>query len=337
MLPNGERLLLTEQYSLYRLNFDYYIGIFQKRLTMNYIPRYIKLNETGELHKRIHLLNDILRKCTLCPRQCRVNRLKGEIGFCQAGEKLMISSVFPHFGEEEPLVGKSGSGTIFLTHCNLQCIFCQNYDISHQGHGKPSSSQQLAFYMHSLQEKGCHNINFVTPTHYLPQIIASLPHAVDLGLHVPLVYNCGGYESLEMITLLDGIIDIYMPDIKFADSEVAEKYAKAPDYPAVVKKVLREMHRQVGDLQISEKGLAEKGLLIRHLVMPEGLAGTHELMHFITTEISPHSYVNVMSQFRPQYKAYNYPELNRAITYQEYSNAIVSAISEGLHRGFPHS
>jgi putative pyruvate formate lyase activating enzyme len=302
---------------------------------MNYIPRYITLNETGELQKRIHTLNDILRECTLCPRQCGVNRTKGERGFCRAGEKLMISSSLPHFGEEAPLVGNRGSGTIFLTHCNLQCIFCQNYDISHLGQGAPFSAEQLAWHMYSLQQRGCHNINFVTPTHYLPQIIAAIPYAVNLGLHIPLVYNCGGYESLEAITLLDGIIDIYMPDVKFSDSTVSEKYAHAPDYPTVVKRVLQEMHRQAGDLQISAKGIAEKGLLIRHLIMPNGLAGTRELMHFIATEVSTHSYVNVMSQFRPEYETSSYPELNRAITHQEGREAIANAINEGLYRGVP--
>lgn len=302
---------------------------------MNYIPKYIKLHKTSDLQKRIHILNGILKNCILCSRQCSVNRLKGELGFCKAGKKLTISSVFPHFGEEPPLVGNKGSGTIFLTHCNLQCLFCQNYDISHLGHGETISSEQLAEYMHSLQKRGCHNINFVTPTHYLPQIIASLPHAIDLELHIPLVYNCGGYESPKIVHLLDGIIDIYMPDIKFADRKVAEKYAQAPDYPDVVKNVIKEMHRQVGDLQINKEGIAEKGLLIRHLVMPNGLAGTQKLMHFIATEISPHSYINVMSQYRPEYKAFDYPELSRVITHKEYREAINSAKNEGLYRGFP--
>jgi len=302
---------------------------------MNYVPQYIKLHKTSELKKKVYLLNDILKNCRLCPRQCGVNRLNGEVGFCKAGEKLMISSVFPHFGEEPPLVGNRGSGTIFLTHCNLKCIFCQNYDISHLGHGKTISSEQLAEYMYSLQKRGCHNINFVTPTHYLPQIMSALPYAVDLGLTIPLVYNCGGYETFEAIHLLDGIIDIYMPDVKFARREVAEKYTQAPDYPEVVKEALKEMHRQVGDLQINAEGIAERGLLIRYLVMPNGLADSRELMHFIATEISPHSYVNVMNQYRPEYKASDYPEISRGITHQEYGKAVESAKDEGLYRGFP--
>jgi putative pyruvate formate lyase activating enzyme len=302
---------------------------------MNCVPHYTKLHKTSELKKKVYLLNDILKNCRLCPRQCGVNRLNGEVGFCKAGEKLMISSAFPHFGEEPPLVGNRGSGTIFLTHCNLKCIFCQNYDISHLGHGKTISSEQLAEYMYSLQKRGCHNINFVTPTHYLPQIMAALSYAIDLGLTIPLVYNCGGYETFEAIHLLDGIIDIYMPDVKFARKEVAEKYTQAPDYPEVVKKALKEMHRQVGDLQINAEGIAERGLLIRYLVMPNGLADSRELMHFIATEISPHSYVNVMNQYRPEHKASDYPEISRGITHQEYSEAVESAKDEGLYRGFP--
>ncbi len=302
---------------------------------MSSLPSYISLHNTGELQKRISALADMLTQCRLCPRYCKVNRLQGELGFCRASDKLMLSSAFAHFGEEAPLVGSMGSGTIFLTHCNLRCIFCQNHDISHRGQGEALTAQQMAAYMVALQQRGCHNINFVTPTHYVPQIIAALPYAIDRGLHISLVYNCGGYESLEVVKLLDGIIDIYMPDVKWADSAVAEKYAQAPDYPAVVKEVLKEMHRQVGDLQISKAGVAERGLLIRHLVMPEGLAGTREMMHYIATEISPHSYVNIMSQYRPEYRAGEFPELNRRITHAEYREAIDWAREEGLYQGFP--
>ena len=301
---------------------------------MDYIPPYIDLYKTGILQKRISLLSDSLARCELCPRGCQVNRLQGEPGFCRAGAQLMISSAFPHFGEEAPLVGSNGSGTIFFTHCNLRCIFCQNYDISHQGSGETVSSEQLARYMFALQERGCHNINFVTPTHYLPQIMASLPYAIDLGLHIPLVYNCGGYESLEVIKLLEGVIDIYMPDVKFADRRVAEKYTDAPDYPEVVKNILHEMYRQVGDLTTNEWGIAERGLLIRHLVMPQGLAGTRDIMHLIASEISPDSYVNIMNQYRPEYKSCNFPELNRCISLREYREAITCARTEGLSRGF---
>jgi putative pyruvate formate lyase activating enzyme len=302
---------------------------------MSHIPSYINLHKTGDLQKRISVLTDMLKECRLCPRACKVNRLQGELGFCRAGDTLILSSAFAHFGEEAPLVGSMGSGTIFLTHCNLRCVFCQNHDISHRGQGEAVTAQQMAAHMVALQQRRCHNINFVTPTHYVPQIIAALPYAIDRGLHIALVYNCGGYESLEVIKLLDGIIDIYMPDVKWADSAVAEKYAQAPDYPAVVKEVLKEMHRQVGDLKISKAGVAERGLLIRHLVMPEGLAGTRKLMHYIATEISPHSYVNIMSQYRPEYRAGEFPELNRGITHREYHEAIDCAREEGLYRDFP--
>ncbi|MFB0506954.1 MAG: radical SAM protein [Thermodesulfobacteriota bacterium] len=246
----------------------------------------------------------------------------------------MVSSVFPHFGEEAPLVGYHGSGTIFLTHCNLRCVFCQNDDISHRGRGEKTSLSQMTNYMMRLQELGCHNINFVTPTHYVPQIVASLPKAIDLGLHLPLVYNCSGYESLEVIKLLDGIMDIYMPDAKYAGEEPAKRFSNAPDYPPVLKEVLKEMHRQVGDLHMNQNGIAERGLLIRHLVMPEDLAGTEDLMKFIAEEISRDSYVNIMQQYRPQYKSYDYPELRRRITYGEYLHAVKVAKNFGLHRGF---
>jgi putative pyruvate formate lyase activating enzyme len=246
----------------------------------------------------------------------------------------MVSSVSPHFGEEAPLVGYRGSGTIFLTHCNLRCVFCQNDDISHGGRGEITSSSQMASYMMRLKELGCHNINFVTPTHYTPQIVASLPEAIGLGLDLPLVYNCSGYESLEVIKLLDGIVDIYMPDAKYAGEEPAKRFSNAPDYPHVLKAVLKEMHRQVGDLQMDQNGIAQKGLLIRHLVMPSDLAGTEDLMEFIAREISQDSYVNIMQQYRPQHKSFDYPELRRRITYGEYLDAVKVARRFGLHRGF---
>ena len=303
-------------------------------LLMAYVPPYIALHERGELTTRIRSLNEILVECRLCPRRCGVNRLQEELGYCRAGSQLMISSVFPHFGEEAPLVGYRGSGTIFLTHCNLRCVFCQNYDISHLGRGEKTSSSQMASYMMRLQELGCHNINFVTPTHYVPQIVASLPQAIELGLQLPLVYNCSGYESLEVIKLLDGVIDIYMPDAKYAGEEPAKQFSNAPDYPTVLKEVLKEMHRQVGDLHMDENGIANRGLLIRHLVMPGNLGGTGDLMKFIAEELSPASYVNVMQQYRPEYKSRDYPELSRRITYGEYLDAVKTARRFGLHRGF---
>jgi putative pyruvate formate lyase activating enzyme len=301
---------------------------------MAFVAAYLRLHETGELINRIETLNQMLKSCTLCPRQCQVDRLNGETGYCRSGRDLVVSSVFPHYGEEPPLVGRGGSGTIFLTHCNLRCIFCQNYEISHLGGGERVSTDQMTGYMVRLQEIGCHNINFVTPTHYVPQIMAALPHAVESGLRVPLVYNCGGYESLEVIRRLDGVIDIYMPDVKFFSSEVARRLCKAPDYPEVVRSVLKEMHRQVGDLVMDARGIAQRGLLIRHLVMPHGLAGTEDVIRFIVQELSPHSYVNIMAQYRPVYQAMEFPDLNRPITMEEFQEALEIARRWGLYRGF---
>jgi len=297
-------------------------------------PTYVALHEKGELNKRITTLQEILTNCRLCPRVCEVNRLAGEQGYCRAGVEAMISSAFPHYGEEPPLMGSHGSGTIFLTHCNLRCVFCQNYDISHLGEGRSVSTSELAHYMIELQRRGCHNINFVTPTHYVPQIIAALPEAIESGLMIPLVYNCGGYESLEVIKLLDGIIDIYMPDAKFAREEDASRYCNAPDYPHVLQEVLLEIHRQVGDLLLDEGGVAYRGLLIRHLVMPHGVAGTKELIAFIAHRLSTDSYVNIMDQYRPLYRAGEFPEIARPISAREYREAIEIARNEGLHRGF---
>jgi putative pyruvate formate lyase activating enzyme len=246
----------------------------------------------------------------------------------------MVSSAFPHFGEEPPLVGYHGSGTIFLTHCNLRCIFCQNYDISHLGNGEPMTSSDMARVMVRLQEMGCHNINFVTPTHYAPQIVASLPEAIEKGLRLPIVYNCSGYESLEVIRLLEGVVDIYMPDAKYMDGRHSEELSNAPDYPEVLKAVLKEMHRQVGDLTADSKGIAERGLLIRHLVMPNRVASSEAVFRFIAEEISVHSYVNIMDQYRPEYRAHEYPDINRRITQKEYLEAIQWARRYQLYRGF---
>jgi putative pyruvate formate lyase activating enzyme len=301
---------------------------------MAFIPSYIGLYEKGELNQRIQLLKGFLKECQLCPRECRVNRLNGEIGYCGASSDLMVSSAFPHFGEEAPLVGYHGSGTIFLTHCNLRCVFCQNYDISHLGRGERITSSQMARTMVRLQEMGCHNINFVTPTHYAPQIVASLPEAIEMGLCLPIVYNCSGYESIEVIRLLDGVINIYMPDAKYMDEKFSKQLSNAPDYPEVIRKVLKEMHRQVGDLKTNSKGIAERGLLIRHLVMPGEVASSEAILKFIAEEISSHSYVNIMDQYRPEYRAYEYSEINRRITHKEYMEAIQLAKRFHLYRGF---
>lgn len=300
---------------------------------MTFIPGYIQLYETKNLQERIELLNKNLEECSLCPRECRVNRIKGEQGFCKSTSYAKISSVNPHFGEEPELVGRCGSGTIFFTNCNLGCVFCQNYDISHLGQGEEVSKEELAHTMLYLQKLGCHNINLVTPTHFVPQWVEALLLAIEKGLNIPIVYNCGGYENIETLKLLDGIVDIYMPDAKYADAEVSQRYSKAKDYPQVIKKVLLEMYRQVGDLQINDDGIATRGLLVRHLVLPYNLAGTRAIMEFIANEISKDTYVNIMAQYRPMYKAYDYPILSRRITREEYQEAIKLSKEAGLSRG----
>ncbi len=299
-------------------------------------PVYLETYERGELEERIEQLMAILNECNLCPRACGVNRNRGEKGYCKSDNQLVVSSVQPHYGEEDVLVGTYGSGTIFLTNCNLGCLYCQNYDISHLGYGQRMTEEELALSMLSLQKRGCHNINFVTPTHFTPQIVKALKIAIENGLHIPLVYNCGGYESKSTIELLDGIVDIYMPDIKYGDAEHAEKYSNAPDYFEVCKEAVKEMHRQVGDLIVDNRGIAVRGLLIRHLVLPNGLAGSAKVFEFVATELSKESYVNIMLQYRPMYKAYEYKELNRGLKMSEYKEALDSAKAWGLHRGFEY-
>jgi len=302
-------------------------------MSRKWVPRYLKMYESGELETKIERLYRILESCELCPRKCRVNRLEGERGVCGSGKELMVSSYGPHFGEEEPLVGTTGSGTIFLTKCNLLCVYCQNYEISHLGFGEIKSESQVADYMISLQKGGCHNINFVTPTHFAPQLITATKYAIERGLKLPLVWNCGGYENVNTIHLLDGIIDIYMPDIKYGDIEPAQKYSNAPDYFLVAKDVVKEMHRQVGDLEVDERGIARNGLLIRHLVLPNDCAGSEIVLKFIAKEISLNSYVNVMSQYRPSGRANQYKELRRSITDEEFEKVITLQKKLGLTRG----
>jgi len=294
-------------------------------------PLYLKTHKESKLKEKIKILKDMLSCCTLCPRKCKVNRLKGEKGFCHAGKEAKVSSAFAHFGEEACLVGSFGSGTIFFAHCNLRCVFCQNYEISHLEEGKLISKDELADCMLKLQSIGCHNINLVTPTHFVPQILEALEVAIEKGLSLPLVYNCGGYESEEVIEILEGVIDIYMPDAKFSSQVVSEKFCHAKDYFENLKKVLKIMHKQVGDLKI-EDGIAQRGLLIRHLVMPNDLSGTKEIMEFIAKEISLDSYINIMAQYRPYGQAYKFPEINRKITYDEYERAKEIARSFGLYR-----
>jgi len=295
-------------------------------------PIYLSSHEHGSLDGKIGRLYRTLEDCTLCPRKCGVDRLRGEEGYCRSGKELVVSSFGPHFGEEEPLVGTGGSGTIFLTNCNLLCIYCQNYEISHLGHGTPESEKRVAEYMISLQKRGCHNINFVTPTHFTPQLVKAIEIAIPQGLHIPVVWNCGGYENVETIGLLDGIVDIYMPDIKYGSVDSARKYSNAPDYFERCKEAVREMHRQVGDLVI-EDGVAERGLLIRHLVLPNNAAGSREVLKFIAEEISKNTYINIMDQYRPEYKANEYEELRRRPNLKEYKRVVDMAKELGLERG----
>ncbi len=292
---------------------------------------YRRLVSTGELTERRDAAVAMLAECQLCPRQCHANRLGGEPGFCRSGRQALVASHGPHFGEERPLVGANGSGTIFFANCSLGCIFCQNYDISHLGHGRAVSDARLAELLLDLQSLGCHNINLVTPTHFVPQILEALVVAAQLGLEVPLVYNCGGYESVATLALLDGVVDIYMPDAKYSDSEAAAQLSGAADYPQHMKVAIAEMHRQVGDLQIDERGLARRGLLVRHLVLPENLAGTEEIVRFLAN-LSPNTYVNVMAQYRPCYRASEVEQINRRPTVAEYRAAVHAALAAGLHR-----
>lgn len=296
-------------------------------------PGYLRLRKSGELEKRTQKLFHVLRSCELCARKCRVNRLDGEKGYCRSGKELMVSSCGSHFGEEPELVGTHGSGTIFLTNCNLLCIYCQNYEISHQGEGEIQTEEKVAGLMIQLQKIGCHNINFVTPTHYTPQLVRAIGIAAGQGLRLPIVWNCGGYENIEIIRLLDGIVDIYMPDIKYSNDTQAKKYSNAPNYFERSKEAVREMHNQVGDLKLDERGIAYRGLLVRHLVLPDDLAGSDTVLEFLAG-LSKNTYVNIMAQYRPCGEADQNIELNRRPTAAEYFKAINTAKALGLHRGF---
>ena len=273
-----------------------------------------------------------MENCRLCPRECKADRFSGEIGHCQTARKAKVASYNAHFGEEAPLVGRFGSGTIFLNSCNLRCSFCQNYDISHLNEGVEVEPEQMAAMMIQLAEKGCHNINFVTPTHVVPQILEALIHAIEQGLKIPLVYNSGGYDGEETLKLLDGIFDIYMPDFKFWDGKWAERYCRAPDYREMAIVAIKEMHRQVGDLAIDDQGVAIRGLLVRHLVMPDNIAGTEKIMHFLAKEISTNTYVNVMNQYRPCGEAHKDEFIKRPLTPQEFRDAMNIAREAGLMR-----
>jgi len=296
-------------------------------------PRYLNIKEE-ELDRRIEKAYKLLSPCEVCPRKCGVNRLEGEKGFCRSGEEVMVSSYNSHFGEELPLVGNFGSGTIFFTNCNLKCVYCQNYPISQLGNGNKVNLLELAKIMLALQKRKCHNINLVTPTHFVPQILRSLKSAIKMGLRIPIVYNTSGYDSVNTLKLLDGVVDIYLPDARYADNGIARKYSATPDYFEIMKKALKEMHRQVGDLVTDKIGIARSGLIIRHLVLPEGLSGTKKIMRFIAREISPHTYISLMAQYFPAYQAGQFPPLSRRINREEYREALQAFKEEGLENGW---
>lgn len=294
-------------------------------------PAYLALLHSGELEQRVKAAYERIHACDLCGHACRVDRYE-QLGTCNTGTRATVASYHPHLGEEDPLRGWRGSGTIFFSWCNLHCQFCQNYDISQLGHGREVEPEDVAVMMLALQEQGCHNINFVSPTHVVAPILAALLVAAQGGLRLPLVWNSGGYDSLATLNLLDGVVDIYMPDMKYADEETALKYSKAKRYPAVNQAAVKEMHRQVGDLIMDERGIALRGLLVRHLVLPKGLAGTSEIAHFLAEKVSADTYINIMDQYRPCHKADELPPLDHRTSRAEFNRALEQAREAGLHR-----
>ena len=302
----------------------------------DFVPAYVETYESGTLKEKVEAVLEELRSCRVCPRDCDVDRLADQKAVCRTGRHALVSSAFPHFGEEDCLRGWNGSGTIFFAACNLRCVFCQNSDISWQPNGEELDAIQIATLMLELQARGCHNVNFVTPEHVAPQVLEAILEAVRRGLSVPIVYNTSAYDSMRSLELLDGVVDVYMPDLKFADSSIAKRLVLADNYPEHARKAISEMHRQVGDLVVDEHGLALRGLLVRHLVMPGDLAGTRESMRFLAREVSTDTYVNVMDQYRPDArvlaKPKQYAEINRRVTPAEVRQAVEIAHEEGLHR-----
>jgi len=295
-------------------------------------PSYLALHESGELVRRAEEAVRSLASCAVCPRNCRVNRLEDEARVCHTGRLARVSSYFPHLGEEDCLRGWNGSGTIFFSFCNLKCVFCQNHDVSQAGEGVEVAPRELAAIMLDLQRVGCHNINFVTPEHVVPQILEALPLAVEAGLRLPIVYNTSSYDGVESLAWLDGVVDVYMPDFKLWEKRSALRLLKAKDYPEVARRVIREMHRQVGPLQIDERGLARRGVLVRHLVMPGLLEESAKIFRFLSRELSPDTYVNVMGQYRPEFQTVKYPEIHRRPNAEEMCAARRLFHEAGLHR-----
>ncbi len=300
---------------------------------MKKYPSYLNISEI-QFQKRIKDAYRILQSCRICPHSCGVNRIAGQKGLCRSTAQVRVSSYNAHFGEEPPISGVNGSGTIFFTNCTLRCVYCQNYPISQLGNGNPISISRLSKMMLELQKRGCHNINLVTPTHFVPQIIAAIGQSRKRGLSIPIVYNSSGYESVTTLKLLQGIIDIYLPDAKYADNDIAQKYSGAKNYFLVLKDALQEMYRQVGDLKIDQNGVALSGLIIRHLVLPNNLAGTDQILPWIAQNISRGTYISLMAQYFPTFKAMNYPELSRRISSKEYQKAKVIFEQCGLQNGW---
>ena len=297
-------------------------------------PLYLESYANGKLNDIIDKLFKMLESCCICPRSCKVNRLHDKKGFCRTGLKPKVCSFMPHHGEEPPISGTAGSGTIFFSGCNMSCVYCQNYEFSQLDEGREVEFRELADFMLQLQDMGCHNINLVTPTHVLPQILKALEIAITKGLKIPLVYNTSGYELAEVIKLLSGIVDIYLPDMRYARSDMAVKYSRAPDYPKLNQAALKEMHRQVGVAQIDNAGIIKRGIIIRHLVLPGNISGTDKIMEFIAKELSKDTYISLMSQYFPCYKADQFPEISRRITYQEYVQARQAMEKYGLYNGW---
>ena len=297
-------------------------------------PKYLKAYRDGILQEKADRLYQALKSCVLCPRNCKVNRLENKSGFCKTGKRAKVYSYFSHYGEEPAISGENGSGTIFFSNCNLGCLYCQNYEFSQLGRGKEAGDEELASFMLELQKQGCHNINFVTPTHVVAQVFLALILAAERGLSIPLVYNTSGYESETTLKLLEGIIDIYLADARYADSQPAFKYSQAADYPLINKTALKEMHRQAGIAKINNDGILESGLVIRHLVLPNNLSSTDKIMRFIANELSPDTYISLMSQYFPCYNACDYPELSRRLSRKEYKKAMDIMYSYGLHNGW---
>jgi putative pyruvate formate lyase activating enzyme len=314
------------------------LGIASQKAAHGWTPGYTRLEKRDKLAPRVEQARAIFEECRLCPRECGVNRMAGERGFCRATSRLMIYSAHPHFGEEVSLVGKNGSGTIFFSNCNLRCVFCQNWPISHEGRGKEIGDNDLADIMLDMQQIGCHNINLVTPTHVMPNILKATRIAHLKGLHIPLVYNTSGYERVEILKLLDGVVDIYLPDMKFMDAKEAGIYmAGAADYPEMGKMALLEMHRQVGLHTIDEGGRAVRGVMIRHLVMPNRVAGTEKFVRWVAANLPKSTYVNIMHQYHVDYKAFEYPKIQRGINAEEYIKAVMWAEQYGLTNLDPKS